>query len=264
MKFYIELPKDLEIKTAIVRRLEKFSEIRKDNPYNNEIIKRMTQIGYEDKNGLYWIDVDHYTHNGYPKVTIDEALKLLEKKEDEYKAGDWVKLSGSGGQYSANSDRKLPDGYAHLLVENKSCPLNTPLLVIGEQFLAETRCLILTDTVHAYHVTYNATISLCGVKYKDFFSSVTDKEVEAHLIMTIKEEIVKDEKIMWGVHEVMFNPELKYTVTSGRTTDFEDWEVIKKFAKTYNIDEIHCHDCSDRKIVVKRDVLDRIVEKCNA
>ena len=85
--------------------------------------------------------------------------------------------------------------------------------------------------------------------------------IDEALAMLEKKE---DEKIMWGVHEVTFNPGLKYTVTSRRTTDFEDWEVIKKFAKTYNIDEIHCHDCSDRKIVVKRDVLDRIVEKCNA
>ena len=132
-----------------------------------------------------------YYNNCYTDfIPIDEALAMLEKKEDEYKAGDWVKLSSNGGQFSTHSDRKLPDGYAHLLVEYKSCPLNTPLLVIGEQFLAETRCLILTDTVHAYHVTYNATISSCGVKYKYLFSSVTDKEVEAHLIMTIKEEIV--------------------------------------------------------------------------
>jgi len=189
MKFYIELPKDLEIKTAIVRRLESFCKNTKTNPISNDTIMRMISISCVDEQ-FEWSEADWFAQHGHKKVTIDEALAMLGKKEDEYKAGDWVKLSCSGGQYPSHTDRKRPDGYAHLLVENKSCPLNTPLLVIGEQFLAETRCLILTDTVHAYHVTYNATISLCGVKYKYLFSSVTDKEVEAHLIMTIKEEIV--------------------------------------------------------------------------
>ena len=152
MKFYIELPKDLEIKTAIVRRLEPFCKNTKTNPISNDTIMRMISISCVDEQ-FEWSEADWFAQHGHKKVTIDEALAMLEKKEDE--------------------------------------------------------------------------------------------------------------KIMWGVHEVVIESDGFVSIGSYLTTA-EDWSALANIVLQYNIDEIHCHDCSDRKIVVKRGVLDRIVEKCNA